>query len=233
MTTYFALSVDPTWGRETLAPPATDRRLPVRTLIAAFAVLVVPALLLNLPIGRSIALGILGAVIAVALSCLRIDPRWTRFAPEIELAAPVAYVLISALLVGDAATLRAELIHLPIPNKHIAALLLSSTCVVWLLRGGTHFVRAVLANAAVTVPDAPNTRHGRLIGNMERLLLAGLVGIGAYQALGFLIAAKGLIRSKELEEHKFAEYFLIGTLASTAPAIAVGWLLMQVFARLW
>ena len=45
--------------------------------------------------------------------------------------------------------------------------------------------------------------------------------------MGFIIAAKGPIRSKDLESRDFAEYFLVGTLASTAVALVAagycGW----------
>jgi len=38
--------------------------------------------------------------------------------------------------------------------------------------------------------------RGRLIGNLERLVLTLVVVAGSYAALGFLVAAKGLIRSE-------------------------------------
>ena len=41
-----------------------------------------------------------------------------------------------------------------------------------------------------------------------------LVLNGAYGALGFLIASKGMTRFKQLDDREFAEYFLIGTLLS-------------------
>ena len=43
-----------------------------------------------------------------------------------------------------------------------------------------------------------------------------------YEALAFLVAAKGLIRGNELKDRNFAEYFLIGTLTSTLLALVVG-----------
>ena len=67
----------------------------------------------------------------------------------------------------------------------------------------------------------------------ERLLLAGMVAAGSYAALGFTIAAKGLIRSRDLERHEFAEYFLVGTLTSTLIALVAGGLLRMIFIALW
>ncbi|MGH7638035.1 MAG: hypothetical protein ACREOK_10330, partial [Gemmatimonadaceae bacterium] len=104
--------------------------------------------------------------------------------------------------------------------------------------GGTQVVRAIL-NRADSLPlqqkqvDEVELNRGRLIGDIERLLLAGMVAAGSYAALGFTIAAKGLIRSRDLEKHEFAEYFLIGTLASTMIALVAGGLLRVSFTALW
>jgi hypothetical protein len=62
--------------------------------------------------------------------------------------------------------------------------------------------------------DLAELNRGRLIGNLERILLTIVVAAGSYAALGFLVAAKGLIRSEEFEKRDFTEYFLIGSLTS-------------------
>ena len=41
-------------------------------------------------------------------------------------------------------------------------------------------------------------------------------------AVGWIIAAKSLARFKQLEDREFAEYFLVGTLASFLLAVLVG-----------
>lgn len=46
--------------------------------------------------------------------------------------------------------------------------------------------------------------------------------LGQYGALGLLIAAKVVARFRALEDRDFAEYFLIGTLASLLHALLVG-----------
>jgi len=46
--------------------------------------------------------------------------------------------------------------------------------------------------------------------------------LGEYGAVGWIIAAKSLARFKALEEREFAEYFLIGTLASFLLAVLAG-----------
>lgn len=83
-----------------------------------------------------------------------------------------------------------------------------------------------LSDRAKTV-DLTEYSRGRMIGNLERLLLVVIVVAGSYQALAFLAAAKGLIRSKNLEDRDWAEYFLVGSLASVLVSMAVGLVIAQ------
>ena len=62
--------------------------------------------------------------------------------------------------------------------------------------------------------DHSEYNRGRIIGVLERLMTFFLIFQGGYSALGFLIAAKGMTRFKQLDDRDFAEYFLIGTLMS-------------------
>jgi hypothetical protein len=63
---------------------------------------------------------------------------------------------------------------------------------------------------------------GRTIGILERLLALTLVLAGQWGALGLVIAAKSIARFKDLEHRRFAEYYLIGTLASVLTAAVSG-----------
>jgi hypothetical protein len=68
------------------------------------------------------------------------------------------------------------------------------------------------------------TAHGRgeVIGILERWILLIVLARGAYAAMAFLMAAKALARHKRFEEDpEFAEYFLLGTLASVLAATIV------------
>jgi len=64
--------------------------------------------------------------------------------------------------------------------------------------------------------------RGRTIGALERALALTLILLGEYGAVGWIIAAKSLARFKALEDREFAEYFLIGTLASYLLAVLAG-----------
>src|SRR5437899_944165 len=69
---------------------------------------------------------------------------------------------------------------------------------------------------------AIDVARGRAVGSLERALALTMVLLGDYAAVGWIIAAKSLARFKQLEDREFAEYFLVGTLASFLLAVLVG-----------
>lgn len=75
------------------------------------------------------------------------------------------------------------------------------------------------------------TNGGRFIGWMERALVLLLVLIGQPNGIGFLLAAKSILRFGEIKERKdrmFAEYVLIGTFLSFGWALLVAVLTQQI-----
>jgi vacuolar-type H+-ATPase subunit I/STV1 len=62
---------------------------------------------------------------------------------------------------------------------------------------------------------------GRLIGQLERTLIFLLMVIGQPAGIGFLVAAKSILRFEEAKRQQLAEYVLIGTLLSFSLAIAL------------
>lgn len=71
------------------------------------------------------------------------------------------------------------------------------------------------------LPDA-----GKVIGQLERTLILFLVIAGVPSGIGFLIAAKSILRFGEVKEpgnREMAEYVLIGTLASFTFAVPVAY----------
>jgi hypothetical protein len=65
----------------------------------------------------------------------------------------------------------------------------------------------------------PPARVGATIGVLERLLIVTFVLVGAEAAIGFVVAAKTIARFRQLDDRDFAEYYLLGTLASVSVAI--------------
>lgn len=71
----------------------------------------------------------------------------------------------------------------------------------------------------VTPPLGTSARVGATIGILERILTVTFVMTGTDVAIGFVVAAKTLARFRLLDDRAFAEYYLLGTLASVSVAI--------------
>ncbi len=78
--------------------------------------------------------------------------------------------------------------------------------------------------------DRKEYNAGRVIGMLERVLIFFFVLINQFAAIGFIIAAKGFTRFKELDKREFAEYVLIGTLLSSLLAMAAALLIKTLIA---
>jgi hypothetical protein len=170
------------------------------------------------------------------------DLRWGA---ELEIATTALVVLVSAWVLRAAPGVNRALIKIPLPASRLAA--------VWFARSRASGFspaaerlwcagswRRAMPGRSRRAPDHPalpvdvaEYNRGRIIGAVERLIMAAMVAGGAFSALTFLIGAKGLVRSKKFEDPDFAEYFLIGTLSSAALAIACGLLLHALFDALW
>jgi hypothetical protein len=68
-------------------------------------------------------------------------------------------------------------------------------------------------------PLGGSARVGSTIGILERILIVVFVLTGSDVAIGFVVGAKTLARFRLLDDRAFAEYYLLGTLASVAFAI--------------
>jgi hypothetical protein len=100
----------------------------------------------------------------------------------------------------------------------------------WRLRFGT-----LEATAEPVLPEPPAdggepvgsgraspSQIGATIGVLERLLIVTFVLTGSTAAVGFVVGAKTLARFRQLDDRDFAEYYLLGTLASVAIALGSG-----------
>ena len=86
------------------------------------------------------------------------------------------------------------------------------------------FIKTVLRAYSIDNQDKEEQspfKAGSLIGTIERWLILVFVILGQYEAVGFLLAAKSIIRFKDTETSK-TEYVLAGTLISVAIAVACG-----------
>lgn len=158
---------------------------------------------------------------------------WRRGAGERNRAARALLLEGGVLLVVLAgATLLARLATPTAAGARWGAVVLYAAGYWYAVAGGVGLVRLVLAVVPVTeraggsggeiaVP-AGELERGRVIGILERAIAMTLVLAGQFGALGLIVAAKAVARFRGLEDRDFAEYFLIGTLASLLHALVVG-----------
>lgn len=99
-------------------------------------------------------------------------------------------------------------------------------------------ISGILRKYPITSPNSPNTATnglisgGELIGYLERILILTFTLIGAYSAIGFVMAAKSIFRFGELsksQDRSMTEYVLIGSLLSVAITTVIGVLIIQAF----
>lgn len=109
----------------------------------------------------------------------------------------------------------AALVPLPAYMALLAGLILTT-------RAGGFVIGLYMAPWAAAAPGGlPN--GGRAIGWLERALIFLLLLTGQAEGIGFLIAAKSVLRFGTVgDDRAVSEYVIIGTLASFGWAIAVG-----------
>ncbi len=91
-------------------------------------------------------------------------------------------------------------------------------------------LQAAIASLPESLPNA-----GTLIGKLERALIFLLVVAGEPQGVGFLVAAKSILRFgevKEANQRKEAEYIIIGTLMSFGWALLISFATKKLLAQL-
>lgn len=108
----------------------------------------------------------------------------------------------------------------PLMDPHLLAL---AALYVASVGAGSVIVRLVVQAFQMEVANKPGLlRAGAYIGMVERLLITALVASNQYGAVGFVLAAKSIARYRQMDDPRFAEYYLVGTLTSSAVAVLAG-----------
>lgn len=111
-------------------------------------------------------------------------------------------------------------ITIPITNHHMLIILGYLVC----LKPANILIREVFSIYNLKIINKPKEdllNAGKLIGIIERVLTLTLLLIGQYEAIGFIIAGKSILRY-EREKTSKTEYVLVGTLLSFGIAIIIG-----------
>lgn len=114
----------------------------------------------------------------------------------------------------------APLLPLAWPDPAAALMALTAGMILATRAGG--FAVGLLMEPWAAEAPAGLPGGGRMIGLLERGLIFVLILTGQSQGIGFLIAAKSVLRfSDTKDDRRISEYVIIGTLASVSWAIAV------------
>ena len=89
-----------------------------------------------------------------------------------------------------------------------------------------HILRYCQVKILQDQPEQTTFKSGALIGTLERWLIVFFMFLQQYEAIGFLVAAKSILRFSETKESEKSEYVLAGTLVSIAIAVACGILVL-------
>ena len=119
------------------------------------------------------------------------------------------------------------IINHPLRLKTMVGLLLA-------LKPANILILLILETCKVNINPTKNDEHGNfhsgeLIGWLERGLILLFVILSQYEAIGFLVAAKSILRFNEASKgDEKSEYVLTGTLLSLAIALCLGILILKV-----
>jgi hypothetical protein len=103
--------------------------------------------------------------------------------------------------------------------------LVAAIVYVGIVFGGGYLIRYLtkgLAKGVATEAPEQLRNAGLYIGWLERFLVITAIAVQSPALVGLILTGKSIARFPELKEARFAEYFLIGTLLSTALALCGG-----------
>ena len=99
-------------------------------------------------------------------------------------------------------------------------------------RAGEFVMQFLMAQFDLSALPTGLANGGKLIGRLERGIIYVFVMVGEPAGIGFLIAAKSVLRfDTTREDQRASEYVIIGTLASFGWAMAVAWSALAIVSR--
>lgn len=119
-----------------------------------------------------------------------------------------------------------QALMLPLTDYYFSLLLLAyllvTTPVGFIIKYATMRIASHHLNQQDSSPTMSVENVGKLIGIFERIIILTLVLLSQYEAIGFLITGKSIIRFADKNSDLRSEYVLVGTMMSYALAILVG-----------
>lgn len=239
--------------------PPVDRELPKLWIACLVLRCLIVGVLTPLLADHSAGAWALASLLAAGSLLLPVARRWwvpATYGAELEIGANALFVFI---ILECTAHWQLQSMHghtfLPFSETRTSAIYLITAITIFSIRGATYIVRGILNKCGAlpelavpvkesvvprpnrvvseTAVDAVEFNRGRWIGHLERILLLVIIADASYESIAFLMAAKSLIRAKELENREWAEYFLLGTLASVVVALGAGLAIRAILKAYW
>lgn len=118
-----------------------------------------------------------------------------------------------------------DALYYPLQDYNISLILLAY---IWIIYPVGYLIKFAVKNI-IPISSKPNedtetkVEHGgRLIGIFERIIILTFVLLNQYEAIGFLITGKSIIRFADNNSNLKSEYVLVGTMMSYGIAIVTG-----------
>ena len=107
----------------------------------------------------------------------------------------------------------------PLLNQHALTIIFSY---IFILKPANILIGEIFKFYEITIPEKEGLKNaGKLIGDCERFLILTLILCNHIEVVGFLLAAKSILRYRDSDTVK-TEYVLTGTLLSFGIAILLG-----------
>jgi hypothetical protein len=120
-----------------------------------------------------------------------------------------------------------KMVSLPFLNYKFSMILLAYAWIYFPVGYLIKFATQSITHTTTTPPATAATENkiehgGKLIGQFERIIILTLVLLNQYEAIGFLITGKSIIRFADHNSNLRSEYVLVGTMMSYAIALLTG-----------
>jgi len=165
---------------------------------------------------------------AIKIQLLKREQKWESRLFFIDQFIHLMIIVAAWTLYCDIGLKLREAIELPFLNYKISLIILAYVVVMYPTGYIIKYLTATIAPTKLNNSEKEKSDSteildgGKLIGQFERIIILTFVLINQYEAIGFLITGKSIIRFAEKDRNLRSEYVLVGTMMSYAIAIITG-----------
>ncbi|UVL84891.1 hypothetical protein LOY35_04690 [Pseudomonas sp. B21-028] len=215
-----------------LQPPFHFSRKVIISLLIAGVYFIVFSLLMVLLRDNDIFAWKAGLLMAVARFLTLILTPSASKSPTLVLLSGQAILVTSLVAVWLISENNAASLQVSLTKLITTPLLAVGLAYISMLRPASAMISTILSPWIKEIDNTGSLANaGTLIGYLERLLILTFVLLEQWEAVGFLLTAKSILRFNEIQNAKvrsISEYVLLGTLLSFSLSIGVGLLVTYI-----